>query len=181
MSEEASEVSPSLFNKASKKWLSVRGLNFYSFSKNTAALTEDQVRAGRQLQAFENYLALVCMMYYGDPYSSLSRKTKDDQPLMTKGRRFRSVGELDTLGILVSPLRADLPFGKVYLEKWTPKEIAVFECGLCKYGKKFKLIQKLLHNSKNHLEITEFYYLWKTSSHYTAWKEAVFKANKPNL
>lgn len=112
MTEEIPEISPNLYSKASMKWLTNRGLNFYSFSKNTATLTEDQVRAGKQQQAFENYLALVCMMYYGDPYSGLSRKTKDDQPLLTKSRRFRSVGELDTLGILVSPLRSDLPFGE---------------------------------------------------------------------
>mmetsp|Transcript_22729 Transcript_22729/g.40885 ORF Transcript_22729/g.40885 Transcript_22729/m.40885 type:complete len:176 (-) Transcript_22729:1710-2237(-) len=175
MSEELPELSPNVFTKASNKWLNGKGLNFFSFSKNTATLSQDQIRAGKQQQAFENYLALVCMMYYGDPYSNLSRKSKDDQPNITRPRRFRGLGDLDTLSILVSPLRADLPF-----EKWTPKEIAVFECSLCKYGKKFKLIQKLLGMSKSHLEITEFYYLWKTSSHYASWKEALLKATKPS-
>lgn len=52
----------------------------------------------------------------------------------------------------------------------------MFECGLCKYGKKFKMIGKLMGNSKTHLEITEFYYLWKTTTHYAAWKEALLKA-----
>jgi hypothetical protein len=44
--------------------------------------------------------------------------------------------------VLVSPLRNELPFGKDWKsvnkensEKWTLKEIAIFEAGICKFGK----------------------------------------------
>ena len=58
------------------------------------------------------------------------------------------------------------------IERWSPKEIAIFECTLCAYGKKFELALQLLGQSKDLRGITEFYHLWKQTSHYRVWKEA---------
>ena len=67
---------------------------------------------------------------------------------------------------LVSPLKVDYIFGNPSLlkksflnkliEKWTPKEIAIFEAGLCKYGKEFSYLQFLVENFECSLFIKIF-------------------------
>jgi hypothetical protein len=101
-------ISPIIFKKASKKWLNTYASNFYSQTKNTAELTKDQVQAGKALQSFENYLSIVCMMYYGDPFS----KAKDNGEIFRPGKRARSKQLADPLSMIVSPLRAEIEFGK---------------------------------------------------------------------
>lgn len=41
------------------------------------------------------------------------------------------------------------------------------------FGKKFDVVSRLLEESKTLQEITRFYYIWKKTSHYKSWKEAV--------
>jgi len=69
-----------------------------------------------------------------------------------------------TIGVLQNPAR------KAYvLDLWTPFEIALFESGICVYGKDFHAIHKVI-KSKSTKEVIEFYYFWKKSSHYSVWK-----------
>jgi len=75
---------------------------------------------------------------------------------------------------LVSPLKVDYIF-----EKWTPKEIAIFEAGLCKYGKEFSYIQFLIQ-TKTINQVIEFYFIWKTTNHYKIWKYHKNIENKSN-
>jgi hypothetical protein len=100
-------ISPGIFTKASRKWLSQNSQNFYSQAKNTAALSKDQILAGKLLQAFENYLSIVSLMYYGDPFS----KTPQGSEVFRPGKRARTVEYADPLSMIVSPLRADTEFG----------------------------------------------------------------------
>jgi len=52
------------------------------------------------------------------------------------------------LEILISPLRSDFPFGNniiyIRIEKWTTKEIAIFECGICRFGKQYEFIANMV-------------------------------------
>ena len=132
-------------------------------------MNKGKVLAGKSLQSFENYLSIVSMMYFGDPFC----KNKQEGEVIRPGKRPRSQHMPDPLSMLLSPLRAELDFGNPYSESWSPKQIAIFESALCSYGKKFEIIEKFLTNSKSQREITHFYYIWKKTSHYKFWKDAV--------
>jgi hypothetical protein len=73
--------------------------------------------------------------------------------------------EYSTIDLLLSPLRKES-----VLDKWTAKEIALFEAGICTFGKEFHSIARLMPN-KTTAECVDFYYLWKKSGHYALWKE----------
>ena len=69
-----------------------------------------------------------------------------------------------TLGRLTSPIREPS-----ILDRWSPYEIALFESGICMYGKQFPTLASLV-GSKNAKECIEFYYAWKKSKNYAQWK-----------
>lgn len=71
---------------------------------------------------------------------------------------------LTPVELLVSPLRH-----KNVLDLWGPKEVALFEAGICKYGKDFNMLQRLIE-TKTTREVVDFYYLWKQTNRYTSWK-----------
>ena len=89
--------------------------------------------------------------------------------------------EYSTLDTLLSPLRRPSP-----LDDWTPLQIALFEAGICCYGKDFHAISRLIAagvggvgagdgggggGGKTCGECVDFYYIWKKSGHYAMWKE----------
>jgi len=64
--------------------------------------------------------------------------------------------EYPTIDLLLSPLRKPN-----VLDCWSPREIALFEAGICRLGKNFHQIQRLLP-TKTTQAIVEFYYnCWK--------------------
>ena len=69
-----------------------------------------------------------------------------------------------TLGRLTSAIREPS-----ILDRWSPYEIALFESGICMYGKQFPTLASLV-GSKNAKECIEFYYAWKKSKNYAQWK-----------
>jgi len=70
-----------------------------------------------------------------------------------------------TLDQLMSPLRKSIP-----IDRWSPLEIATFEGGICRLGKDFLQISRLV-KTKTTNEVVDFYYqCWKHSSHYRSWK-----------
>lgn len=76
------------------------------------------------------------------------------------------VEKINTLGYFTSPLRRPL-----VIEKWSPYEIALFESAILLQGKSFHAIKQYIP-TKTVKEIIEFYYEWKTTSHYKQWKAA---------
>eukprot|EP00466_Bigelowiella_natans_P006413 jgi/Bigna1/74215/fgenesh1_pg.28_\ len=64
------------------------------------------------------------------------------------------------------------------LDSWSPYDLAVFEAGVCAYGKVFHKIQKFLPN-KSVNEIVELFYYWKAGSHYSLWKKNKRKTREP--
>ncbi len=79
-----------------------------------------------------------------------------------------------TLGRLTSPARGP---GHV-LERWAPIEVARFEAALCLVGKSFPQVAAAV-GSKSAEECVEFYYAWKQSKNYAAWK-ATYKHENVN-
>lgn len=147
--------------ETSQSYLSIT-LSPVIFAQASAASLRQRRRTG-QMSAFENYLALVSSMYYGGISAC--------HLLEGSGRRRRKGRGLKTISILLSPLRKDYAF-----ERWSPYEVAVFETGLCTFGKQFKKIEKMLKD-KSYSEITQFYYKWKQTSHYQAWKTAFMQVS----
>ena len=74
--------------------------------------------------------------------------------------------EYPTVDALLSPLRKPS-----VLDDWTPIEVALFESGICSYGKDFHAISRLMAGRKTCGQCVEFYYVWKKSGHYALWKE----------
>ncbi|CUV04175.1 unnamed protein product [Cryptosporidium hominis] len=73
---------------------------------------------------------------------------------------------------IISPLQLlTHPFrNKEVIDLWGPHEVILFECGVCKYGKEFDKIQRII-KTKTTKEIVDFYYcIWKRTSRYKAWK-----------
>lgn len=79
-----------------------------------------------------------------------------------------ALSDYGTLDSLLCPLRAPS-----VLDDWSPRQIALFECGICALGKNFYSISKvLLQSQKSTSECIDFYYkCWKKSKHYAQWKE----------
>ena len=74
--------------------------------------------------------------------------------------------EYPTADALLSPLRK-----ASVLDEWAPLEVALFESGICSYGKDFHAISRLMGGRKTCGQCVEFYYVWKKSGHYAMWKE----------
>ena len=81
--------------------------NFYSQSKTILEMSKEKASAGKSIQSFENYLSVVSMMYFGDPFT----KCKENVEVFRPGKRSRTKVIADPLSMLVSPLRADHDFG----------------------------------------------------------------------
>ncbi|KAH8584724.1 myb-like DNA-binding domain-containing [Cryptosporidium sp. chipmunk genotype I] len=72
---------------------------------------------------------------------------------------------ISPLHLLTHPFR-----NKEVIDLWGPHEVILFECGVCKYGKEFDKIQRII-KTKTTKEIIDFYYcVWKRTSRYKAWK-----------
>ena len=102
-------VSPLILKKASRRWLGASVANIKSSNKLSSSTTASQTKASKQIQALENYLCVVSMMYYGSPYGGKNKSAEENRP----AKRSRSTNDLDCLTALVSPLRSDFAFGNI--------------------------------------------------------------------
>lgn len=170
-------IDPHIFVKASRKYLAqnppeVSHLADFASGLDTVQLRACKIHADKQSRAFEYYLVVVTSMYYGDPFIRPKEPMPATKAACKVPRRHREKGRDSVLNTLVSPLRRPFNF-----ESWTPRELAVFEAGLCAFGKRFDKVSALLGSSKSMAQITELYYDWKSTSHYKFWKEAVLREN----
>jgi len=100
-------------------------------------------------------LKVVAKMYYCDSQRRLGQK----EDMSANGENiFPTVEQLE------NPLR---PISA--LDEWALGEIALFEAGICAFGKNFYQIQKFIAN-KTTADCVSFYYFWKRSAHYQMWK-----------
>lgn len=175
-------VDPYIFVKASRKFLAQHPPELSHLADSAAGLDTARLRAckshaDKQSRAFEYFLVAVTSMYYGDPYITNKGKRAEPERAATKAawklpRRRKDAGRESLLSALVSPLRHEYTF-----ESWNPRELAVFEAGLCAFGKRFDKISALMNESKSIAQISALYHDWKSTSHYKYWKEAVIREN----
>jgi esterase/lipase superfamily enzyme len=106
-------------------------------------------------------------MYYGTPIA---------QQANSLGKQQTQDFHFSTLDMLTNPLREPEPF-----ELWSPREVALFETCICKYGKNFSEFAHFIP-TKSKEEIAAFYTLWKHSSHYQSWnrKQQALQAKDQN-
>lgn len=100
--------------------------------------------------------------------SNMYYKEKEVHPNGTSVWVSTDYGSLHypSLDLLLSPLRQTTP-----LDFWAPKEIAIFEAAICRFGKDFHRIHTLV-KTKNTNEVVDFYYrVWKKSRNYRIWKD----------
>lgn len=115
------------------------------------SLTRFLTPAAPVLQNLDDYLALVGNMYY-------------QSPEVGRSNGGFSLIRRTTLGMLTAPVREPS-----VLDKWSPYEIALFESSICLVGKLFHQIAANI-KTKTTGEVIEFYYVWKKSKNYAAWK-----------
>ena len=138
-------------------------------------------------RAFESYLSQVSLIYFEmcseQPRSSLNEVSalisnnqnglsmdssggvatiESRQPEYRSAIRSNNF-QYSTLDVLCNPLRNSHVF-----ENWSPREIAIFETWMCKFGKKFHLFPRFI-KTKCTREVIDFYFCWKNTSHYKAW------------
>lgn len=65
-------------------------------------------------------------------------------------------------------------------EKWAPREVAIFEEAILKFGKQFEFIGELI-GTKNAKDVYEFYLEWKSTSHYKSYRSFVSSSNRSNI
>ena len=65
-------------------------------------------------------------------------------------------------------------------EKWSPKEIAIFEEGILRFGKQFEFISELI-GTKNSKDVYEFYLEWRSTSHFKSFRTYMATNNRTNL
>lgn len=143
----------------------------------------------RAMTCFESFLSQVNTMYFNlgvtepkETLNELASRISNNQngilmakapQLASKRRRNTNEGQslvsndfhYSTLDMLWNPLRVAHVF-----ENWSPREIAIFETWIWKFGKKFGLFSKFI-KTKTTSEVIDFYLSWKSTSHHKIWKQ----------
>ena len=65
-------------------------------------------------------------------------------------------------------------------ESWAPREVAIFEESILKFGKQFEFIAELI-GTKNVKQVYEFYCEWKATNHYKSYRSFVSAGNRNNI
>ena len=98
--------------------------------------------------------------YQNEKNSIKSEENGDDNQKQSNNNSFK----FSSLDVLMNPLRS-----KFIFEAWSPYEIALFECCICKYGKNFHKYCSVIR-TKSYSDIMNFYNYWKQSKYYKVWK-----------
>ena len=125
------------------------------------------------VSVLEQILALVVYTYYDKDFQlpkvvrnieAQTKKRERKSKIKKSGATRKSLCSHQMLSFLLSPLKIDAE-----IEKWSLKQIALFESSICLFGKRFELIVRVIRD-KTLTEIIQFYNVWKFSSHYRTWK-----------
>ena len=116
--------------------------------------------------AFEALLDYVREVYFTNDHSNNeANSTNNNSHTNDDSFKFTS------LDLLINPLRKTFPW-----ETWSPYEIALFNCCICKFNTNFDLYLNII-TTKTKEEVIDFYYTWKSSKYYKMWKNKKKKHN----
>ena len=108
--------------------------------------------------AFEALLDYVREVYFTNDHTTNEINQTNNSRDADNSFKFTS------LDLLINPLRKAFPW-----ETWSPYEIALFNCCICKFGTNFDLYLNIITTKKKD-EVIDFYYTWKSSKYYKMWK-----------
>ena len=111
--------------------------------------------------AFEAFLDYVREIYFTNDHNEINNINNNDN----------SKFKFTSLDLLVNPLRKSFIW-----ETWSPYEIALFNCCICKFGTNFDLYLNIITTKKKE-EVIDFYFAWKSSKYYKIWKNKKYKKN----
>ena len=112
--------------------------------------------ANKIKNSFENLLDFVHETYFTVDINN--NNLNDNQNYQNINFKFTS------LDFLINPLRQKFPW-----ETWSPYEIALFYCCICKFGTNFHFYENIITTKKRE-EIIDFYFSLKSSKYYKIWK-----------
>lgn len=100
------------------------------------------------------------------------RGPKSNNSILSAARSSRN-DRYSTIELLLSPVRKRQP-----AEEWSPREIVLFELGVCEYGEDFSRVAEMLPE-KRISDVVRFYYdVWRQSANYNAWACAGLSAEQ---
>jgi hypothetical protein len=119
--------------------------------------------ANKIRNSFENLLDFVHETYFTVDINN--NNLNENQNYQNINFKFTS------LDFLINPLRQKFPW-----ETWSPYEIALFYCCICKFGTNFQFYENII-TTKTKEEIIDFYCSLKSSKYYKIWKNNKHKKN----
>ena len=156
----------SLFKKRRNEDTSI----FFKKTKNGGDILGPTIKKETKIKnAFEALLDYVREVYFTNDHSI-------NEPNLTNNNSSSShlnddIFKLTSLDLLINPLRKTFPW-----ETWSPYEIALFNCCICKFNTNFDLYLNII-TTKTKEEVIDFYYTWKSSKYYKMWKNKRKKHN----
>lgn len=136
---------------------------FFKKDKNGEDILNSNTKKENKLNhAFEAFLDFVREIYFTNDHSNINESNSNS---INDNNKFK----FTSLDLLVNPLRKSFTW-----EKWSPYEIALFNCCICKFGTNFDLYLNIITTKKKE-EVIDFYYTWKSSKYYKIWKNKKYK------
>lgn len=130
-----------------------------------------QKKANKLKESFDTLMDFVHDTYFTENSSETS--SNDRMSIENANHVFGQTNfKFTSLDLLINPLRQ-----KFTWETWSPYEIALFHCCICKFGPKFDFFNKII-KTKEKEEIIDFYCYWKCSKYYKIWKNNKHKKIK---
>ena len=109
--------------------------------------------------------------YVREVYFTNNQSIEETNILSNSSHNNDDCFKFTSLDLLINPLRKSFPW-----ETWSPYEIALFNCCICKFGTNFDLYLNIITTKKKE-EVIDFYYTWKSSKYYKMWKNKKKKHN----
>ncbi|KAF8822033.1 hypothetical protein IE077_004229 [Cardiosporidium cionae] len=129
-------------------------------------LIRNLILSNNRLHSDSKVSQMPATVYDGKGTTKITQSLVNCQSLCNPNKSLLSTyTKISPLEILSSPLRKPH-----VLDGWGPKEVCLFEAAICKYGKDFSKIQRIIQ-TKTTKDMIDFYYLWKKTNRYVAWKE----------
>ena len=138
---------------------------YFKKNKNGEDILGPTIKKEKKIKnAFEALLDYVREVYFTNDHSSIETNISNNSDCIDNF-------QFTSLDLLINPLRKSFPW-----ETWSPYEIALFNCCICKFGTNFDLYLKIITTKKKE-EVIDFYYTWKSSKYYKIWKNKKKKNN----
>jgi hypothetical protein len=135
---------------------------YFKKNKNGEDILDPTIKKETRIKnAFEALLDYVREVYFTNVLSA------NDDNVNNNSDCFK----FTSLDLLINPLRKSYPW-----ETWSPYEIALFNCCICKFGTNFDLYLNIITTKKKE-EVIDFYYTWKSSKYYKMWKNKKKRSN----